>query len=170
MRRTVIVLGLLIGALALAGSAMAANHTTVTETDHIHGTFTEPEFTGNPCTGAGITSFQADGNVVDHVTYFLEDGQMTEVWATFTERGKVAITDDNGVSYSGHFTVWGNFNLNERNTNNTFTLTVRAGGSDGSSIVPHEVQHFALNANGVVTVDFDNMSLTAPTHAPVMLL
>jgi hypothetical protein len=85
---------------------------------------------------------------------------MTEVWATFTETGKVALTDANGVSYSGHFTVWGNFNLNERNTNNTFTLTVRAAGSDGSSIVAHEVQHFALNANGVVTVDFDTMSLT----------
>ena len=84
---------------------------------------------------------------------------MTEVWATFTETGKVAITDANGVNFTGHFTVWGNFNLNEKNTNNTFTLTVRLSGSDGSSIVAHEVQHFALNANGTVTVDFDTMRL-----------
>jgi hypothetical protein len=33
-------------------------------------------------------------------------------------------------------------------------------GSDGSSITAHEVQHFALNANGVVTVSFDRMTLT----------
>jgi uncharacterized protein (DUF608 family) len=141
-------------------SATAANHTTVTETDHIHGTFTEPEFSTNPCSGAAITSFQADGNVVDHVTYFLEDGQISEVWATFTETGKVAITDENDVSYTGHFTAWGNFNLNERNTNNTFTLTFMISGSDGSTLVGHDVQHFALNANGVVTVDFDNFRLT----------
>jgi hypothetical protein len=30
-----------------------------------------------------------------------------------------------------------------------------AAGSDGPSITVHEVQHFALNANGVVTVNFD---------------
>jgi hypothetical protein len=33
-------------------------------------------------------------------------------------------------------------------------------GSDGSAITVHEVQHFALNANGVVTVSFDRMNLT----------
>ena len=146
--------------LVFAGAAQAAQHTTVTETAHIHGAFVEPEFGANPCTGAAIANFSAFGNVVEHETFFIEDGQMTEVWATFTETGKVAITDANGVSFTGHFTVWGNFNLNEKNTNNTFTLTVRLSGSDGSSITAHEVQHFALNANGTVTVDFDRMRLT----------
>jgi hypothetical protein len=160
MRKLLLCAGLVGALMVLAGNASAANHTTVTETDHIHGSFTEPEFTNNPCSGAAITSFDAEGNVVEHVTYFLEDGQMTEVWATFTETGKVTITDANDVTYTGHFTVWGNFNLNERNTNNTFTLTVKLSGSDGSSITAHEVQHFALNANGVVTVDFDTMRLS----------
>jgi hypothetical protein len=64
------------------------------------------------------------------------------------------------VTYTGHLTNWGNFNLNEQNTNNTFMLTIRLTGSDGSSITAHEVQHFALNANGVVTVNFDRMTLT----------
>lgn len=146
-------------ALALAATASAANHTTVTETDHIHGAFTEPQFDVNPCTGATITSFDAYGNVVAHVTYFLEDGQPTEVWATFTETGKVTLTDANDVTYTGHFTVWGNFNLNERNTNNTVTLTFRASGSDGSSLIAHETQHFAMNANARVTVSFDRLSL-----------
>ena len=146
--------------LIFAGAAQAAQHTTVTVTHVTHGAFVEPEFNGNPCTGAAIAHFSAFGTVLEHVTYFIEDGQMTEAWGTFTETGKVAITDANGVSFTGHFTVWGNFNLNEKNTNNTFTLTVRLSGSDGSSIVAHEVQHFALNANGTVTVDFDRMRLT----------
>jgi hypothetical protein len=64
----------------------------------LHGVFSEPNFTENPCTGSAITSFDAFGNVVDHVTFFLEDNQMTEVWATFTETGKVTITDAAGVT------------------------------------------------------------------------
>ena len=72
----------------------------------------------------------------------------------------MSLTDANDVTYTGHFTVWGGFNLNEKNTNDTFALTVRLAGSDGSSIIAHEVQHFALNANGTVTVDFDTMRLT----------
>jgi hypothetical protein len=146
--------------LMFAGVAQAAQHTTVTQLQITHGAFTEPEFDANPCSGAAITSFNAFGTQMAHETFFIEDGQVTEVWATFTETGKVSLTDANGVTYSGHFTVWGGFNLNERNTNNTFTLTVRLAGSDGSTIVAHEVQHFALNANDTVTVNFDRMRLT----------
>ena len=93
--------------LVFAGAAQAAQHTTVTETAHIHGAFAEPNFDANPCTGAAIANFSAFGNVVEHETLFIEDGQVTEVWAMFTETGKVAITDANGVSFTGHFTVWG---------------------------------------------------------------
>jgi hypothetical protein len=159
MQRLLTLLALAAAALALVATASAAGHTTVTETQHVHGAFTDPNFDVNPCTGAAITSFDADGNVVAHVTYFLEDGVATEIWATFTETGKATLTDANNVSYSGHFTAWGNFNLNERNTNNTFTLTFRVFGSDGSSLIAHEVAHFALNANGQVTVSFDRLSL-----------
>jgi hypothetical protein len=159
LKQLLTVAALAAAALALAATASAANHITVTETDHIHGAFTEPEFDVNPCTGAAITSFDADGNVVAHVTYFLKDGEPTEVWATFTETGKLTLTDANNVTYTGHFTAWGNFNLNERNTNNTFTLTFRASGSDGSSLIVHESAHFATNANGQVTVSFDRLSL-----------
>jgi hypothetical protein len=140
--------------------AAAAPHQTITETDHVHGAFTEPEFDANPCTGAAITSFDAEGNVVNHVTYFVENGQMTEVWATFTEIGKASLTDASGVSYAGRFTVWGNFNLNEQNTNDTFTLSFRMSGSDGSSVTAHEVTHFGTNANGMVTVQFDRFNVT----------
>jgi uncharacterized membrane protein len=160
MRKALVLTALCAALLAFATSAAAANHTTVTETENIHGVFTEPEFAQNPCNGAAITSFQAYGNIVHHQTSFLENGEVTEVWATFTETGKVAITDASGVTYDGHFTVWGNYNLNERNTNETFTLTIRVSGSDGSAISAHEVEHFGTNANGDVTATFDNMSLT----------
>ncbi|MEP6852520.1 MAG: hypothetical protein ABJA87_07680 [bacterium] len=137
-------------ALAAAGGT---GHT-VTMTEHQHGTFTQPDAT-NPCTGApGVATF--DGNSVEHVTFFPAGD---EVWATFTETGKVTVTWD-GVTYTGHVTVWGNFNLNEKNSNTTFTLSIRLFAPDGSSVVVHEVTHFALNANGVVTVDFDKLSFT----------
>jgi hypothetical protein len=142
---------------AAAWAAPGGTGHTVSMTENIHGTF-DPGLTDpNPCTGAGIVSADAFGNVVMHETFFPAGD---EVWATFTETGKVTIVDTNGVTYTGHLTVWGNFNLNEKNTNNTFTLTITLRGSDGSTITVHEVQHFALNANGVVTVDFDNMRLT----------
>jgi hypothetical protein len=93
---------------------------------------------------------------VEHVTFFPAGD---EVWATFTETGKVTVTWD-GVTYTGHATAWGNFNMNERNANSTFTLTVRVFAADGSSVVGHQVSHFTLNANGVITVEFDSLSFT----------
>jgi hypothetical protein len=142
---------------AFAGSP---NGQTVTETDHIHGTFLEPNAM-NPCTGDtfnGGQGIQFTGNLVDHVTYFTNSD---EVCATFTETGAIVGTDDGtGVTYSGHATAWGNFNMNERNGNSAFTLTIHATGSDGSSITAHETTVFATNANGDVTVNFDKASLT----------
>jgi len=85
------------------------------------------------------------------------DGFVAQIKAKYP---KITIVDSNDVTFTGRITAWGNFNLNEKNTNNTFTLTVSLSGSDGSTITVHEVQHFALNANGVVTVEFDKMNLT----------
>ena len=160
-RRALLVAGVAgLGALLAPTAALAApggtGHT-VTMTEVTHGVF-DAGLTGpNPCTGADIISADASGTVVNHVTFFPAGD---EVWATFTETGKITLLDSNGVTYTGHLTVWGNFNLNERNSNNTFTLTVMLAGSDGSGITAHEVQHFALNANGVVTVNFDRMTLS----------
>ena len=153
-----LVVGVGVAAAALTGGAALAatggSGHTVTMTEQQHGTFEEPEAT-NPCTGAaGVAIF--DGNAVEHVTYFPGSD---EVWATFTETGKVTATWS-GVTYTGHATAWGNFNLNERNSNTTFTLTLRVFAPDGSSVVGHEVTHFALNANGVITVNFDKPSWT----------
>lgn len=150
------VVGLVAVGVGVGPASAAAGGTghTVSMTETQHGTFEEPD-ASNPCTGAaGVATF--DGNAVDHVTYFPDSD---EVWATFTETGKVTVTWD-GVTYTGHATAWGNFNMNEKNSNSTFTLTIRVFAPDGSSVVGHEVTHFGLNANGVVTATFDKVSFT----------
>jgi hypothetical protein len=151
----VVALGALVAPTAALAAPGGTGHT-VTMTEITHGVFDAGLEGPNPCSGADIVSVDASGTVVNHVTFFPAGD---EVWATFTETGKVTLLDSNGVTYTGHLTLWGNFNLNEKNSNNTFTLTITLTGSDGSTITTHEVQHFALNANGVVTVDFDTMRL-----------
>lgn len=149
-------------AMAVASSAVAGspNGQTVTETDHVHGVFYEPN-AANPCNGDTFNEGQGalfTGNLVNHVTAFTNSD---EVWFTFTETGAVTATDDvTGVNYSGHATAWGNFNMNERNQNSAFTLTIHLSGSDGSSITAHETTAFVVNANGTVTVNFDKMGLS----------
>lgn len=151
------VASIVVAAPAFAGGP---NGQTVTETNHAHGTFYEPDAT-NPCNGDTFDGGQGalfDGNLVNHVTYFTSSD---EVWSTFTETGSVQAADDGtGVIYSGHATAWGNFNMNEKNGNSAFTLTIHLSGSDGSSITAHETTVFASNANGDVTVNFDKFSLT----------
>ena len=159
--------GVLIGAAAVAVAAPAfaasPNGQTVTETDHIHGVFDEPNAT-NPCNGDafmapdGSVGAQFTGNLVNHVTFFT---QSDEVWSTFTETGSVIGTDaKTGVVYTGRATAWGNFNQNERNQTSAFTLTIHLTGSDGSTITGHETTVFTMNANGTVTVNFDNPTFT----------
>ena len=157
----VIALGLAAATMAAAPAfAASPNGKTVTETQNVHGVFLEPEAT-NPCTGNtfnGGAGIQFTGNLVNHVTFFTNSD---EFWATFTETGKIVGTDDGtGATYTGHATAWGNFNLNERNQNTEFTLTIHATGSDGTSITAHETTVFVMNANGTVTVNFDKFSLT----------
>lgn len=95
------------------------------------------------------------------MTYFTNSD---EVWSTFTETGATEGTDvGTGVTYTGHATAWGNFNMNERNQTSAFTLTIHLTGTDGSSITGHETTVFTLNANGDVTVDFDKLNLTCGT-------
>lgn len=84
-----------------------------------------------------------------------------EAEAPITETGKVVATDDGtAVTYSGHATAWGNFNMNERNQNSAFILTIHLSGSDGSSITAHETTVFVNNGNGDITVNFDKLNLS----------
>src|SRR5262245_12583361 len=152
MRRMLSALAGLLVILALSASLVTAapggtGHT-VTSTQHEHGVFTDVGF--NPCNGHLIT-VTIEGNSVTHVTFFPDSD---ELWFTFTETGNLTAVDGD-VTYTGHFTVWDNQNVNKQNANVTFTSTIRAFGSDGSTIIGHEVAHLTMNANGDVTVLFD---------------
>jgi hypothetical protein len=133
--------------LAVASPAVA-RATSFTQTFH---NATEVIADVIPCTDEPAT-ITVTYNGVFHINS-LPDG---EFWTTFTETGTfVAVpVDPTQPTLTGRFTVWGNFNLNERNQNSTFTFTVRA--SDGT--VFHETAHFTMNANGEITTLFDKPS------------
>jgi len=145
----------LLGATAPAYAAAGGTGHTVTSTENVHGTMSFQDV--NPCTG-DLLNIETTSNIVEHITYFPEGD---EVWATFTEEDKVVATDPaTGVVYTGHATFWGNFNVNERNSNTTFTGSITLTGSDGSVVKYREVDHFTLAANGEVTVSFEKPRLT----------
>ncbi|HXR41734.1 MAG TPA: hypothetical protein VN738_04955 [Acidothermaceae bacterium] len=150
-----------IAAVPVSPAFAAAGGTghTVTETLHQHGTWTE---TGDTdfCTGEEVTP-TITGNMVQHVTFF-PGGD--EVWGTFTEEGTV-VADIRGLTYTGRITVWGNFNVNEKNANNTFTSSANLSAVDENGVVHvevgHEVAHVSWNAvDQAPTVSFDKMSFT----------
>jgi len=97
-------------------------------------------------------------------------------WTTFTETGTFetgdaainVVRNDDGdvvsydlvpadVHYRGHFTVWGNFNGNPKESNSTFTFSGHGTGSDGTPLQWNSVSHF--NATGDITRSaFDHFS------------
>lgn len=146
-------------AVAVPSAAMADTGHTVTQTDHQHGTWVEPGDT-DFCTGAPMTP-TITGNEVEHVTFF-PGGD--EVWGTFTEEGTATGTVGDLV-YSGRVTVWGNFNVNERNQNQTFTATFDLTATDADGVVHtevgHEVAHVGWDAvSQQPVVSFDKMYFT----------
>jgi hypothetical protein len=95
-------------------------------------------------------------NSILHETWF---PGADELWFTFTEEDMGQAADTvTGVTFTGHNTVWGNENINERNGNQSFTDSQRIVGSDGSVITYREVAHWTTDANGVLTVSFDKVA------------
>ena len=81
-----------------------------------------------------------------------------EIWLTTTAEGTATFTPDdpNGVTATGHFAEWFGASVNNKNEVQHQTSTFQLKGTDGSHIAVHEVMHFSINANGLVTVSFDN--------------
>lgn len=142
--------------LAIATSAAAAGGShTQSMTQNFHGTQTTTDL--NPCNGDTV-DLNLVSNTVFHITYFPASD---EEWSTYTEEDKFTASDEGtGVVYTGHSTFWGNFNMNRQNSNSTFTSTIRGTGSDGSTILYHEVGHFTMLPSGQIAVSFDKPSLT----------
>ncbi len=66
-----------------------------------------------------------------------------------------------GPTYTGHFTIWGNFNLNregqpQENTNSSFTFDGHGTGSDGSTVSWHENAHMNVSPGDITRAAFDN--------------
>jgi hypothetical protein len=77
--------------------------------------------------------------------------QCRRVHETFTQTGTVVavpLEDPSLPSYTGKFTIWGGFNLNNQVVNGTFTFTVHATGSDGSTVKTHFTDHYNVRPNG----------------------
>ncbi|MET3176630.1 UNVERIFIED_ORG: hypothetical protein ABIB52_004505 [Arthrobacter sp. UYCu721] len=145
----------ILGALAAASLALAGlgaapatadpGHT-VSITTVEHGTFTVSD-AADFCTGEPIVP-TITGNSLFHVTYFPAGD---EVWGTFTVEGTASfLQPSTGLTFSGRITVWGNFNVNERNQNDTFTATFTLTAVDSSGVTHtesgHVVAHVAFNA------------------------
>jgi hypothetical protein len=144
------------GGLATAASAAAATDgsgNTVTTTQNFHGVVTFPSV--NPCTG-NPSVVTATSNVVTHETFFPATG---EDHVTFTNEFSFTVVEATATA-TGHFTTHSNFNMNQQNSNSSFTSSEHATSSDGSTVTAHEVAHFTLNPDGTLTVSFDRPSLT----------
>ena len=106
------------------------------------------------CEGGGpLYTITTTSNLVEHETVF-DDGR---VHATFTQTGTfvaVPLGNPSLPSYTGKFTVWGNFNQNGTTENTTFTFNIRGTGSDGSTFSTHQNEHFNQRPDGSVNEFF----------------
>jgi hypothetical protein len=153
MRRRFVLILLAVAAtmVVAAPSASAAGAGAVSFTQTAHNV-TETSTDVNPCTGTPGT-LTLTFNAIFHVTT-LANGTF---WATFTQTGTFSFVpfDPSQPSFTGHFTVWDGDNGNLQNSTETATFTVVGTGSDGSTLMFHETEHFSVSATGVTT-SFDN--------------
>jgi len=153
----VAVVALVSAVVASAGSPPG----TVTFTQHDHNVVLFSDPSANPCTGEPGTVTGIAANEVFHVTEFTAPGR-DEFWVTGTDEGTVTFTPDdpNGVSASGHFASWFGESANNKNDVQHDIFNATLTGSDGSHVGVHGVDHLSTNANGVVTVFFEKMTLS----------
>jgi len=153
--RLVVLLGVALATLVVAGTVSAAgplviNETTVTRNN----TSVQPDT--NPCTGAPAIN-SSSGQMTFHITLFA-DGTIHVTVAIHSDF-LIDTIDPAGVDFSGHETDGG---LSFEGTNGVATgtgyFTPVVTGTDGTRLVGHEVGHFTVTANGDVTVSFDRFT------------
>ena len=122
--------------------------------DNVTQTFVPPDrMATNPCTRAlGTLTLTYSGFV--HVTV----NNAGDEWDTGNMHGDFSFVpnDQTQPSYAGHFASWFGDSFNRNNSVSHFTLNIHGTGSDGSTLDFHENGHFSTNADGTVTVAFDN--------------
>ena len=141
--------------MALPAQASGAGAISVTQTFHnATQTFVPPDPTAvQPCTGVpGTLTITYDG--VAHFTVLTSGVGAGTGWGTFTATGTFTFVGSDGVNFSGRFTAWNGQNFNLQNFAATAILVVQGTGSDGSSLMFHDVAHISLSASGM-TLSFD---------------
>ena len=155
--RKIVKVGMVVGALvslltlAAPGAFAGGNGAqTFTQNDH---NVTDSVPSANPCTGDTGTLTETYNDIF-HGTI-----NKTGSWFTGTVEGKFTFVPDDptAVTYTGHFATWFGDENNLQNDVEHSTFNVHATGSDGSTLSFHENAQAAMNANGVITVSFDNM-------------
>ena len=151
-------LGLFVGLVLALGVAMpvaAASTHTVTTTQNFH--VVQTLDATNPCNGDEVIGPESS-NIVQHETYFTTSD---EAWFTGTEEDKFTVVDQvTWVTYTGHATGWFGGSINRQNAETGFTQTIKATGSDGSTISFHEVAHETMLPDGTLSVTFDKVNMT----------
>jgi hypothetical protein len=103
----------------------------------------------DPCTGASAT-VTTISNGVFHIT--AQDG--TE-HITFTQAGTFTLVPSSGLTATGHFAIWGGFNVNiSGNVAGTFTFNASGEHSDGSRFTAHAVDHINSTPTGAANTFF----------------
>ena len=109
------------------------------ETNTVHHV-TETTTETNPCTGLS-GEFTVTYNGLEHFSTDANDGQH----GTFTQTGTFTFEQSDGITYTGHVTIWGGFNSNSGTNVETSIIAFHGTGSDGSTIRANGVTHDASN-------------------------
>ena len=146
--------------MALPAHANGAGALTLTQPFH-NATMTLTN-SPNPCTGVpgdGTLTF----NGVVHMTVLTSGVGAGTGWFTFTATGDLNIVQVDGVTFTGHFTMWDGASGNLNNFTGTSTFNIHATGSDGSTVVFHAISHITVlltSPTPTVVVQFMTMRAT----------
>ncbi len=146
--------------MALPAQASGAGAMSFTQTFHnVTQTFTSGPMALNPCTGApGVLTLTYNG--VAHVTFLTSGVGAGTGWVTFTNTGDFTFAQQDGVTFTGHFTAWDGASFNLQNLAATGILEIHGTGSDGSTISVHAVMHMTvlLGPPPSLVVSFNNFT------------
>jgi len=156
MRRFAALAAVVVGGLASVTVAQAGN-TAVTNI-----TFPVDVFEFVPCAAGGAGEVvELTGDIHDVARPTLNGNHFS---MTFHENVQglsgTGLTTGDKYRATGTATLTFNGNFNNGQAEETFTGSFDViGQGPGNNLVSHEVQHITVNANGDVTVSFDNISL-----------
>jgi hypothetical protein len=119
-----------------------------TNTEH-NATDSFPEF--NPCTGqAGIVTVTY--NEIEHESSDNSGGSHE----TFTQTGTFVFEQEDGLTITGHFTIWDGENGNSGGTEvGTFTFSLHGTASDGTILRANSVAHYTSSPADIITSMFE---------------